>query len=96
MSGIGENVIIGVGSSFLRTYNYVSGRFPPDAQLLAETSLEVVEGSLKVIDENFNFKTFIVISVMSCFVIVIYWSMEVMMGSAVCFKFRNLRQIFSS
>lgn len=28
------------------TYNYVSGRFPPDAQLLAEKAIEVVRGNL--------------------------------------------------
>ena len=47
MSGIGENVIIGVGSSFLRTYNYVSGRFPPDAQLWLRKPFEIVRGNLK-------------------------------------------------
>ena len=34
-------------------------------------------------DENFNFKTFTAISVMSCFVIVIYRCVEIMMGPAV-------------
>ncbi|OCL06812.1 thiJ/pfpI-family protein-like protein [Glonium stellatum] len=29
------------------TYNYVSGRFPPDAQLLAERAIELVKGNLK-------------------------------------------------
>lgn len=33
-------------------------------------------------DENFNFKTFVAISVMSCFIITIYRSVEVMVGSA--------------